>query len=143
MSSRVLKKLIAMLEAEEAEASKSENHGTSNAFNNHGGGDQNFSNAKINSGSNSGDRKKKITTNNHGERTVNNSGTFHGNGNGGYTEAFNNGIIPEDYLVAVVALHTLLTAVALMRTILDLLEVPYHTKLPHCSYYVSLLPSIL
>ncbi|CAL5184287.1 unnamed protein product [Lathyrus oleraceus] len=86
MSSRVLKKLIAMLEAEEAEAAKSNNHGTADAFNNHGGGNQNFSGAKINSGSNSGDREKHRTTNNHGERTVNNSGTFHGNGNGGYTE---------------------------------------------------------
>ncbi|XP_058727989.1 uncharacterized protein LOC131599733 [Vicia villosa] len=86
MSSRVIKKLIAMLEAEEAEAAKSNNHGTANAFNNHGGGDQNFSGAKINAGSNSGDRENHNTTNNHGDRTVYNSGTFHGNGNGGYTE---------------------------------------------------------
>ncbi|CAL5184284.1 unnamed protein product [Lathyrus oleraceus] len=86
MSSRVLKNLIAMLEAEEAEAAKSNNHGTANAFSNHGSGDQNFSNAKINSGANSGDRMKYRTTNNRGGRTVNNSGVFNGNGNGGYTE---------------------------------------------------------
>ncbi|CAL5184286.1 unnamed protein product [Lathyrus oleraceus] len=86
MSSHVLKNLIAMLEAEEAEAAKSNNHGTAHAFNNHGGGNQNFSGAKINSGSNAGDRKKYRTTNNHGNRTINNRGTFHGNGNGGYTE---------------------------------------------------------
>ncbi|CAK8531571.1 unnamed protein product [Lathyrus sativus] len=86
MSSRVLKNLIAMLEAEEAEAAKSNNHGTADAFSNHGSGDQNFSNAKINSGANSGDRIKRRTTNNRGGRTVNNSGNFHGNGNGGYTQ---------------------------------------------------------
>ncbi|XP_058727987.1 hyphally regulated cell wall protein 3-like [Vicia villosa] len=85
MSSRVMKNLLAMLEAEEAEAYTT-NNGTANAFNNHGGGDQNFSGANINSGANSGDRKKFRTTNNLGDRTVNNSGTFHGNGNGGYTE---------------------------------------------------------
>ncbi|CAK8531577.1 unnamed protein product [Lathyrus sativus] len=105
MSSRVMKNLLAMLEAEEAEALKSNNHGTANAFNNHGtasaipynnhgtanafnnnGGNQNFSGARINSGANSGDRKKYRTTNNVGGRTINNSGTFRGNGNGGYTE---------------------------------------------------------
>ncbi|XP_058727990.1 uncharacterized protein LOC131599734 [Vicia villosa] len=86
MSSRVLKNLIAMLEAEEAEAAKSNNHGTAHAFNNNGGGNQNFSGAKINSGANSGDRKKYRTTNNHGGRAINNSGVFNGNGNGGITE---------------------------------------------------------
>ncbi|KAL5097861.1 hypothetical protein RYX36_002188 [Vicia faba] len=87
MSSRVMKNLLAMLEAEEAEASKyNNNHGTADAFNNHGGGNQNFSGARINSGANSGDRKKYRTTNNVGGRTVNNSGHFIGNGNGGYTE---------------------------------------------------------
>ncbi|CAL5184290.1 unnamed protein product [Lathyrus oleraceus] len=86
MSSRVMKNLLAMLEAEEAEAPKYENYGTANAFNNRGGGNQDFSGARINSGANSGDRKKYRTTNNVGGRTVNNSGTFHGNGNGGYTE---------------------------------------------------------
>ncbi|CAK8531574.1 unnamed protein product [Lathyrus sativus] len=86
MSSRVLKNLIAMLEGEDAEAAKSKNHGTDTAFNNRGSGNQDFSSARINSGSNSGDRKKYRTTNNHGERTVKNSGTFYGNGNGGYTE---------------------------------------------------------
>ncbi|XP_057433874.1 abscisic acid and environmental stress-inducible protein-like [Lotus japonicus] len=48
-----------LLEAEEAAARELEpksNHGTSNSFNNHGGGGQNFSNAKINSGANSGDQ---------------------------------------------------------------------------------------
>ncbi|CAL5184288.1 unnamed protein product [Lathyrus oleraceus] len=59
MSSRVHKNLIAMLEAEEAEAAKSNNHGTADAFNN--------------SGSNAGDRKK---WHNHGNRTVNNDAYF-------------------------------------------------------------------
>ncbi|KAL5097863.1 hypothetical protein RYX36_002190 [Vicia faba] len=86
MSSRVLKNLIAMLEAEEAEAAKSNNHGTADAFSNHGSGNQDFSRARINSGANSGDRMKYHTTNNRGGRTVNNSGHFIGNGNGGYTE---------------------------------------------------------
>jgi len=57
--------------------------------------------------------------------------------------ALNNGIIPKDYLVAVAALKTLLVTIALMRTILDLLEVPYHTELPHGGYYMPLLLPIL
>jgi len=88
MSSRVIKTLIAMLEAEEAaEASKSTNHGTANSFNNHGNGDQNFSGAKINAGANSGDRNKHRTTNSYGGRTINNKGsTFNGHGNGGFID---------------------------------------------------------
>jgi hypothetical protein len=43
----------------------------------------------------------------------------------------NNGVILQDYLVTVAALQALLMAVALMRPILHLLEVPYHTKLSH------------
>ncbi|RDX65845.1 hypothetical protein CR513_55457, partial [Mucuna pruriens] len=73
-----------MIEAEEA--GKGSNHGTLNSFNNNGGGGQNFSGAKINSGSNSGDRNRVSTANHFGGRTVNNSGTFHGNGNSGFVE---------------------------------------------------------
>jgi hypothetical protein len=87
MSSRVLKNLIAMLEAEEAaEASKSINNGTSNSFNNHGNGGQNFSNAKIYSGANAGDRNKHRTTNNNNGRTINNHGNVVGHGNGGFID---------------------------------------------------------
>ncbi|MCH98935.1 hypothetical protein A2U01_0019944 [Trifolium medium] len=87
MSSRVLKNLIAMLEAEEAaESSKSINNGTANSFNNHGNGGQNFSGAKINSGANSGDRNKYHTTNNNRDRTINNRGNVIGHGNGGFID---------------------------------------------------------
>ncbi|KAK7332703.1 hypothetical protein VNO80_29458 [Phaseolus coccineus] len=62
------------------------NDGTFESFNNHGNGNQNFSNAKINSGANSGDRNRYNSSNHYGERVINNSGTFNGNGNGGYIE---------------------------------------------------------
>ncbi|KAJ1407733.1 putative insoluble matrix shell protein 4-like [Sesbania bispinosa] len=85
MSSRLIQNLIKLLEAEEAagEGSKSTNYGTTGSFNNHGNGEQNFSRAKINSGAYSGDRNRYRTSNNFGDRTVNNSGTFNGHGNGG------------------------------------------------------------
>ncbi|XP_004487766.1 uncharacterized protein [Cicer arietinum] len=87
MSSRLIKNLLAMLEAEEAaEGSKSSNNGTSHAFNNHGNGEQNFSGAKINSGANSGDRNRHRTNNNYHGRTINNSGTVNGHGNGGFVD---------------------------------------------------------
>ena len=50
-----------------------------------------------------------------------------------------NGIILEDYLVAVAALQALLIAVALMWPILHLLEVPDHTKLAHSCHQMALL----
>ncbi|XP_061344831.1 uncharacterized protein LOC133290712 [Gastrolobium bilobum] len=83
-SSAVLRQLLALLEAEEA--AKGSNNGTQNSFNNHGDGNQDFSNAKINSGAYSGDRNRYRTTNNHGRRTINNSGTFNGHGNGGFID---------------------------------------------------------
>ncbi|RDY05057.1 hypothetical protein CR513_11142, partial [Mucuna pruriens] len=79
--------ILAMIEAEEAagKGGSSDNYGTSGSFNNHGG-PQDFSNAAINSGQNSGNRNRYHTSNHHGERTVNNSGNFHGNGNSGFVE---------------------------------------------------------
>ncbi|KOM29143.1 hypothetical protein LR48_Vigan635s006800 [Vigna angularis] len=67
-------------------AAKWSNNGTSNSFNNHGSGNQNFSNAKINSGAYSGDRNRYNNSKHYGERVINNSGTFNGNGNGGFIE---------------------------------------------------------
>lgn len=55
----------------------------------------------------------------------------------------NNGVILQDYLVTVAALQTLLIAVALMRAILHLLEVPYHAKLAHSGNQMALLLPIL
>lgn len=53
----------------------------------------------------------------------------------------NNGVILEDYLVAVTAFQALLIAVALVGTILHLLEVPDHTELAHsCNQMTLLLP---
>jgi len=62
------------------------NDGTSDSFNNHGNGNQNFSNAKINAGAYAGDRNRYNSSKHYGERVINNSGTFNGNGNGGYIE---------------------------------------------------------
>jgi len=67
-------------------AAKWSNNGTSNSFNNRGSGSQNFSNAKINSGAYSGDRNRYNSSNHYGERVIHNSGTFNGNGNGGFIE---------------------------------------------------------
>ncbi|KAJ1380597.1 hypothetical protein SESBI_45875 [Sesbania bispinosa] len=88
MSSRLIQNLRQMLEAEEAnEGSKSStNYGTTGSFNNSGNGGQNFSGAKINSGAYSGDRNRHRTSNNFNGRTVNNSGTFNGHGNGGFID---------------------------------------------------------
>lgn len=53
----------------------------------------------------------------------------------------NNGIILEDNLVTVAAFQALLIVVALMGTILHLLEVPNHTELAHsCNQMTLLLP---
>ncbi|KAK7412892.1 hypothetical protein VNO78_04618 [Psophocarpus tetragonolobus] len=84
MSSRLMKSILELVEAEQA--GKGNNYGTSNSFNNHGNGHQNFSRAKINSGANSGDRNRYDTSNHYNGRTINNSGTFNGNGNGGFIE---------------------------------------------------------
>lgn len=55
----------------------------------------------------------------------------------------NNGIILEDYLVAVATFQALLIAIALMGTILHLLEVPDHTELAHsCNQMTLLLPML-
>ena len=57
--------------------------------------------------------------------------------------AINNGVILKDYLVAVTALQALLITIALMGTILYLLEVPNHTKFPYCCNQMALLLPIL
>ncbi|KAK7303694.1 hypothetical protein RJT34_14607 [Clitoria ternatea] len=80
MSSRLMKSIMELVEAEEA--GKGTNHGTSNSFNNNGNGHQDFSNAKINSGAYAGDRNRYHTSNQYGGRAINNSGTFNGSGNG-------------------------------------------------------------
>ena len=46
--------------------------------------------------------------------------------------AVNNGFILEDDLVAVAALKALLTTVAIMVAVLDLLKVPYDTEFANC-----------
>ncbi|KAK7303693.1 hypothetical protein RJT34_14606 [Clitoria ternatea] len=84
MSSRLMRNIMELIEAEEA--GKGTNHGTANSFNNHGNGNQNFSGAKINSGSHAGDRNRYNTSNQFGGRAVHNSGTFNGNGNGSFIE---------------------------------------------------------
>ncbi|CAL0300961.1 unnamed protein product [Lupinus luteus] len=81
MNIHALRKLLAAMEAEEA-GHKSINHGTSGSFNNYGGGGQNYSGSRINSGANSGDRYNHQSYDNHGGSSINNSGTFNGNGNG-------------------------------------------------------------
>jgi hypothetical protein len=57
--------------------------------------------------------------------------------------AINNGVILKDYLVAVTALQALLITIALMGTILYLLEVPYRAKLASCCNQMALLLPIL
>jgi hypothetical protein len=51
--------------------------------------------------------------------------------------------IPEDNLVAVAALETLLITVALVVAVLDLLKVPYDTELADCCNKMPFLFSIL
>ncbi|KAK7246286.1 hypothetical protein RIF29_41148 [Crotalaria pallida] len=82
MNIHAVRKLLAQMEAEEA-AGKSNNSGTANAFNNYGNGDMDYRGARINSGVNSGNRYNRRIRNNYGKNEINNSGTFHGNGNGG------------------------------------------------------------
>ncbi|KAK7246278.1 hypothetical protein RIF29_41140 [Crotalaria pallida] len=73
------RKLVPQMEA----AGKSNDSGTANAFNNHGNGDMDYSGAMIDSGANSGNRYNRCIRDNYGKNEINNSGTFHGNGNGG------------------------------------------------------------
>ncbi|XP_027331777.1 putative uncharacterized protein DDB_G0286901 [Abrus precatorius] len=94
MSSRLMRQILELMQAEEAAkgsinygtSGSYNNHGTSNSFNNSAGGDQDFSNARINSGANSGDRTSYRHSNHYGGRTINNSGNFRGNGNAGFVE---------------------------------------------------------
>ncbi|KAK7332705.1 hypothetical protein VNO80_29460 [Phaseolus coccineus] len=86
-------KILEMIQAEEAAKGKNSfnnglnpQNGSSNSFNNHGRGPQDFSGATINSGQYAGNRNKVRTSNHHGGRVINNGGTFNGNGNGGYIE---------------------------------------------------------
>ena len=48
-------------------------------------------------------------------------------------------LVFQHNLVAVTALHTLLVLVALVATVLHLLEVPYNAKFSGCYNYVTLL----
>ncbi|KAK7412889.1 hypothetical protein VNO78_04620 [Psophocarpus tetragonolobus] len=79
----LVQRILAMIQAEEA--GKGTNHGTSNSFNTHGSGPQDFSGATINSGQYAGNRNRYQTSNHYGERILNNSGTFN-NANGGYIQ---------------------------------------------------------
>ncbi|KAK7246275.1 hypothetical protein RIF29_41137 [Crotalaria pallida] len=79
-----LRKLLAAMEAEEAAGKSSSNGATIiGSFNNYGDGNQTYKDSIVNSGANSGDRFNRRTYNNHGDNNIYNSGTFHGNGNGG------------------------------------------------------------
>ena len=55
----------------------------------------------------------------------------------------NNRLVLQHNLVTIAALKALLIPVALMTTVLHLLEIPYHTKFANCCYQVSLLFPIL
>ncbi|CAJ1963208.1 unnamed protein product [Sphenostylis stenocarpa] len=103
MSNRLMKNILELLEAEQA--SRGSNNGTLNSFNNHGGGNQNFSNAKINSGAYAGDRNRYNSSKHYGERVINNSGTFNGNGNGGYIE-----VMPKPYYLVMVVVNVIKTS---------------------------------
>ncbi|CAL0300962.1 unnamed protein product [Lupinus luteus] len=82
MRVHAVRMLLATMEAEEA-GKKSINHGTADSFNNYGGGHQNYSGSRINSGANSGDRYNNQSCDNHGGSAINNTGAFNGHGNGG------------------------------------------------------------
>ncbi|KAK7412888.1 hypothetical protein VNO78_04611 [Psophocarpus tetragonolobus] len=76
-----LRSLLAAIEAEEA-AEKSKRN--VNTYTNHGDGFQNITGTKHNSGAYSGDGNTHHVSNNlGGGPAINNSGTFHGHGNGG------------------------------------------------------------
>ncbi|KAK7329543.1 hypothetical protein VNO77_23713 [Canavalia gladiata] len=84
MSSRLVKNILEIVQAEEA--ARGNYYGTSNSFNNHGNGNQDFSRSRINGGVYSGDHNRNRTSYHHGGRYIENSGAFHGNGNGGFIE---------------------------------------------------------
>ncbi|KAJ1380599.1 putative insoluble matrix shell protein 4-like [Sesbania bispinosa] len=78
--------IIKLPKTEEAAGEGSKSTYYAGSFNNHGNGEQNFSRAKINRGAYSGDRNRYHTSNNYGDHTVNNSGTFNGHENGGFID---------------------------------------------------------
>ncbi|CAJ1963216.1 unnamed protein product [Sphenostylis stenocarpa] len=77
----LMQRIMEMIQAEQAKGSK--NNGTSNSFNNHGSGPQDFKGATINSGQYAGDRSRYDLSEHYDEQVLNNTGTFNGNGNGG------------------------------------------------------------
>lgn len=56
---------------------------------------------------------------------------------------FHNRVVSWNYLVTIAALQPHLILITLMRTILHLLKIPYHTELPNSSNKVALLLPIL
>ncbi|KAK7329547.1 hypothetical protein VNO77_23717 [Canavalia gladiata] len=83
-SSGLMRRILELMEAEEAAKGYYGNYGTSNSFNNIGNGNQDFSGARINGGAYSGDRNRYRNSHHYDGRYIENSGTFLGNGNGGF-----------------------------------------------------------
>ncbi|ESW19344.1 hypothetical protein PHAVU_006G116600 [Phaseolus vulgaris] len=81
----LMQRIMDMIRAEQA-AKGGSNNGTSNAFNNHGSGGQDFGGATINSGQGAGNRNRFNHSEHYGGKVMNNTGTFNGNGNGGTIE---------------------------------------------------------
>lgn len=52
---------------------------------------------------------------------------------------FNNRLILQYNLITIAALKALLVLIALMGTVLHLLEVPYHAELANCCHQMALL----
>ncbi|XP_047175750.1 uncharacterized protein LOC124843147 [Vigna umbellata] len=77
----LMQRIMEMIQAEEA--AKASNNGSSNSFNNHSSGRQDFGGATINSGQYAGNRNRFNHSNHYDEQFLNNSGTFNGNCNGG------------------------------------------------------------
>ncbi|CAJ1963218.1 unnamed protein product [Sphenostylis stenocarpa] len=77
----LMQRIMEMIQAEQA--AKGSNNGTSNSFNNHASGRQDFGGATINSGQHAGDRSRYDFSAHYDEQVLNNTGTFNGNGNGG------------------------------------------------------------
>ncbi|KAK7354858.1 hypothetical protein VNO80_20404 [Phaseolus coccineus] len=97
----LMQRIMELIQAEQA-GKGSTNNGTSNAFNNHGSGPQDFKGATINSGQNAGDRNRFNHSEHFDEQVFNNSGTFNGNGNGGtikggFNASKNNHYVPRYY----------------------------------------------
>ncbi|KAG4990421.1 hypothetical protein JHK82_023924 [Glycine max] len=80
----MMQRTLELVQADQA--AKGSNYGTSNSFNQHGNGNQNFSGATINSGNDAGNRNRYHTSNHYNEHVLNNTGVFNGNGNGGHIE---------------------------------------------------------